>query len=180
MLEPKIFDYVIHQFGRPEIGMFASRLTKQILIYIYWLPDPESSVIDAFTIHWNNILIYAFPPFSIIWRMMKNPGGMQESNSNSSALDNPNVVCKDHGTCNLTTYNHPQSIPQTSQNQSETSTLSETSDVGLGLLILNQFHLQHQFFRCTSNYISSMEEQYQNKIQQYIQKMNSIHCKQIQ
>ena len=56
---------------------------------------------------------------------------MQESNSNSSALDNTIVVYKDHGTCNLTTYNHFQSIPQTFWNQSETSTLSETADVGL-------------------------------------------------
>ena len=56
---------------------------------------------------------------------------MQESNSNSSALDNTIMVYKDHGTRNLTTYNHSQLIPQTSWNQSETSTLSETSDVGL-------------------------------------------------
>ena len=61
----------------------------------------------------------------------KNPGGIQESNSNSSALDNTIVVYKDHGTCNLTTYNHFQSITQTSWKQSETSTLSETSDAGL-------------------------------------------------
>ena len=56
---------------------------------------------------------------------------MQESNSNSFALDNTIVVYKDHGTCNLTTHNHSQSIPQTSWNQSETSTLSKTLDVGL-------------------------------------------------
>ena len=55
MLKPKIFDYVICQFGRPEIDMFASRLTKQIPIYASSLPDPESSFIDAFTINWNNI-----------------------------------------------------------------------------------------------------------------------------
>ena len=40
------------------------------------------------------------------------------------------MVYKDHGTGNLTTYNHSQSIPQTSWNQRETSTLSETSDAG--------------------------------------------------
>ena len=61
----------------------------------------------------------------------KNRGGMQEHNSNSSTLNNTIVVYKDHGTCHLTTYNHFQSILQTSWNQSETSTLSETSDVGL-------------------------------------------------
>ena len=132
MLEPKIFDYVICQFGRPEIDMFASRLTKQIPIYASWLPDPESSFIDAFTINWNNVFIYAFPPFSKIWRMLqKIQEEYNSSNSNNSALDNTILVYKDHGTCNLTTYNHSQSITQTSWNQSETSSLSETSDAGL-------------------------------------------------
>ena len=56
---------------------------------------------------------------------------MQESNSNSSTLDDTVTVYKDHGTCNLTTYNYFQSIRQISWNQSETSTLSKTSDVGL-------------------------------------------------
>ena len=72
MLEPKIFDYVIRQFGRPDIDTFSSRLTKQITVYASWLPDPESSFIDAFTINWNNIFTYTFPPpFSIIWRMLQ-------------------------------------------------------------------------------------------------------------
>ena len=60
MLEPKIFDYLIHQFGRSEIDMFASRLTKQILTYASWLPDPESSLIDTFTINWNNVCLPTF------------------------------------------------------------------------------------------------------------------------
>ena len=71
MLEPKIFDYIIHQFGRPEIDVFASRLTKQIPIYASWLPDPDLTLISAVTINWNKIFINAFPPFSIIWRMLQ-------------------------------------------------------------------------------------------------------------
>ena len=33
ILEPRIFDYLIDQFGRPEIEIFASSLNKQIRIY---------------------------------------------------------------------------------------------------------------------------------------------------
>ena len=66
-----IFDYANHQFGRPEIDMFSSRVTNQIPVYASWLPDPKSSFIDAFTINWNNIFIYVFPPYSIIWRMLQ-------------------------------------------------------------------------------------------------------------
>ena len=71
MLKRKNFDYIIHQFGRSEFDMFASRLTKQIPIYASWLSDPDSSLIDAFIKNWNNIFIYAFPPFSIICRMLQ-------------------------------------------------------------------------------------------------------------
>ena len=55
---------------------------------------------------------------------------MQKINNNKSTLDNTIMVYKDHGTCNITTYNHPHSIPQTPWNQRETSTLSETSFIG--------------------------------------------------
>ena len=70
MLELKIFDYLIHQFGRLETDMFAYRLTKQIPIYASWLPDPES-IINAFTINWNNMFIYIFLSFSIIYKVLK-------------------------------------------------------------------------------------------------------------
>ena len=71
MLEPKIFYYVIRQFGRPETDMFASRLTKQIPVYVSWPPDSELSFIDAFTLNWNYIFIYPFPSFSIICRILQ-------------------------------------------------------------------------------------------------------------
>ena len=70
-MDARTKDHVIHQFGRPEVDIFASRLTKQIPIYASWLPDLESSFIDAFTMNWNNIFIYVSPPFSIIWRMLQ-------------------------------------------------------------------------------------------------------------
>ena len=34
MIEPRIFHYLIEQFGRPEIDILASRLNKQIRINI--------------------------------------------------------------------------------------------------------------------------------------------------
>ena len=95
MLEPKIFDYVIRQFGRSEINMFASRLAKQIPVYASWLPDPESSFIDAFTINWNNTFIYAFPLFSIIWRMLQK---IQEECKKAIVIVPAIMVYKDHGT----------------------------------------------------------------------------------
>lgn len=72
MFESSIFDYPIDQFGRPEIYIFTSSLNKQIRAYASWLQDPESSFIDTFTINLNNMFIYVFPHFSIIWRVLQN------------------------------------------------------------------------------------------------------------
>ena len=48
----------------------------------------------------------------LIWRVLekKNPGRIQKSNSNSSTLDKTIMVYKDHGPCNLTTFNQTQLI----------------------------------------------------------------------
>ena len=71
MLEPRIFDYLTDQFGRPENDMFASMLNKQIQLYASCYRDPGSSLIDAFSINWNHMFVYAFPSCCIIWRVLQ-------------------------------------------------------------------------------------------------------------
>ena len=51
--------------------MFASRLNFQLDKYISWKPDPQAMDIDAFTVSWTNIFIYAFPPFSLIAKVIQ-------------------------------------------------------------------------------------------------------------
>ena len=36
-----------------------------------WLPDPEATACDAFSLSWSNEIIYAFPPFSVIDRVLQ-------------------------------------------------------------------------------------------------------------
>ena len=56
--------------GKPDIDLFASRLNYKVDTYVSWLPDPESSYIDAMKINWGGKYIYAFPPFSMIWPVL--------------------------------------------------------------------------------------------------------------
>ncbi|CAB4000067.1 Hypothetical predicted protein [Paramuricea clavata] len=65
-LDANIFPKLTAHFGTPEVDMFASRLNYQMTPFVSWHPDPQAWAIDAFTLDWNNILFYAFPPFSII------------------------------------------------------------------------------------------------------------------
>ena len=70
-LEPKIFQKISDTLGKPDIDMFASRLNYQFKPFVSWHPDPEAFAIDAFTVKWNQNLIYLFPPFSQIQRVLK-------------------------------------------------------------------------------------------------------------
>ena len=49
-----------------EIDLFVSRLNKQFKKYCSYLPDPEASQVDAFSILWKNLRFYSFPRFSCI------------------------------------------------------------------------------------------------------------------
>lgn len=43
-----------------------------------WFPDPDATAIDAFTCDWSKYFFYAFPPFSLILRVLtkiENEGG---------------------------------------------------------------------------------------------------------
>ena len=71
-LSKTLFKQICQQFGQPTIDMFASRLNYQIEPYCAWQPDPFAQTIDSFTLHWGNYeLIYVFPPFSIIGRVLQ-------------------------------------------------------------------------------------------------------------
>ena len=74
-LPQQIFDKLIHHFrssGPVITNLFASRLNFKLKPYISWGPDPFSVHVDAFTIQWNSpYTYYAYPPFSIIPRVLK-------------------------------------------------------------------------------------------------------------
>ena len=65
-----VFRSLVNAHGMPDIDLFASRLNFKIKTYVSWLPDPESTYIDAMKIRWSGRYIYAFPPFSMIWPML--------------------------------------------------------------------------------------------------------------
>ena len=70
-LNPCVYKQVVQRFGTPTIDLFASRLNCQLKSFISWVPDPEASFIDAFTIDWSEYVFYAFPPFSILLHVIK-------------------------------------------------------------------------------------------------------------
>ncbi len=54
----------------PEIDLFASRINKQVEKFVSYQPDPDALAVNAFSLDWNKIKFYAFPPFSCVGKML--------------------------------------------------------------------------------------------------------------
>lgn len=65
------FDKIVDKFGYPSIDIFASRANAKCESYFAWHRDPEAMAIDAFTQDWSGEFFYAFPPFSLILRVLQ-------------------------------------------------------------------------------------------------------------
>lgn len=70
MLDRFVAQKLFSLWDSPEIDMFASRLNSQLSRFVSWKPDPEAEFIDAFAMNWSDLYFYAFPPFSLIPRLL--------------------------------------------------------------------------------------------------------------
>ena len=55
----------------PEIDLFASLLNFQLPKYCARNRDPQAWKIDAFSIQWSGLCLYAFPPFSLLPKVLE-------------------------------------------------------------------------------------------------------------
>ena len=71
-LHKSIFDAAIKKLGvTPTVDLFASRLNFQLKPYVSYKPEPEAHAVNAFHISWKRHTFYAFPPFSVIQRVLQ-------------------------------------------------------------------------------------------------------------
>ncbi len=71
MLNPTQFKNISKMWGPFDIDLFATRINKQLNKFISWRADPESFLVNAFSISWTGINGYAFPPYSLISRVLQ-------------------------------------------------------------------------------------------------------------
>ena len=71
MFNQKIFTKIISKFQfQPEVDLFASKLNSHLSVFVSYHPDPEATHINAFSISWQDRPFYAFPPFSVIGKVL--------------------------------------------------------------------------------------------------------------
>ena len=74
-LEWKFNTTVFHEinslYGPHDIDLFASRINHQLPRYVSYLADPNAEFVDAFSLKWVHINGFAFPPFSIVGKVVQ-------------------------------------------------------------------------------------------------------------
>ena len=68
---PMSFKIICKKFETPLVDLFASGLCHQLARYMSWRPDPQSIATDALHQNWKNQFCYAFPPLSLIGRVLR-------------------------------------------------------------------------------------------------------------
>lgn len=70
-LSDEAFSRAARTFGPFEVDLFASACNNKCEAYISWFPDPGAITTDAFTLSWENLNFYAFPPFILLPRVLR-------------------------------------------------------------------------------------------------------------
>ena len=70
-LNHSVFQRICLFFPPPEIDLFASALTFQLPKYCSKVQDLQAWAIDAMSFPWSGLRLYAFPPFSLLPRVLQ-------------------------------------------------------------------------------------------------------------
>ena len=61
---------LLRAWGNPSIDLFATCLNAKLPLYCSLVPDPQAVFEDAFRHPWNDLDLYAFPPFALVGRVI--------------------------------------------------------------------------------------------------------------
>ena len=70
-LHPMVMDQIIRTIGPLQVDLFASALNARLPKYCSRVQDPAAWRIDAFSFQWKGFRGYAFPPISLIPRILR-------------------------------------------------------------------------------------------------------------
>ena len=69
-LHPQVARALLRAWGNPSIDLFATCLNAKLPLYCSLVPDPQAVFEDAFRHPWDNLDLYAFPPFALVGRVI--------------------------------------------------------------------------------------------------------------
>ena len=69
-LHRQVAKALLSAWGSPSIDLFASRLNAQLPVYCSLVPDDQAALEDASRHPWDNLDVYAFPPFALLGKVL--------------------------------------------------------------------------------------------------------------
>ena len=69
-LHPQVATALLRAWGSPSLDLFMTRLNAKLSLYCSLVPDPQVVFEDAFRHPWDNLDVYAFPPFPLVGRVV--------------------------------------------------------------------------------------------------------------
>ena len=69
-LHPQVARSLLRVWGNPSIDLFATSLNAKLPLYCSLVPDPQAVFEDAFRHPWDDLDLYAFPPFPLVGWMI--------------------------------------------------------------------------------------------------------------
>ena len=70
-LNNAVLSQIFHIWGKPLIDIFASYLNKKMDIFCTCDHHPQAHAVDAFSVTWNLMFAYAFPPICLIPKVLE-------------------------------------------------------------------------------------------------------------
>ena len=65
-LSQQVFDLLCSRWARPHVDLFATRFNHKLPKFVSPVPDPTAWAVDALSLSWDNLDVYAFPPVSLL------------------------------------------------------------------------------------------------------------------
>ena len=65
-LSQQVFNRLCSNWGQPQIDLFATRFNHKLPKFVSPVPDSTAWAVDALSLSWSNLDVYAFPPVSLL------------------------------------------------------------------------------------------------------------------
>ena len=69
-LHPQVARSLLRVWGNPSIDLLATSLNAKLPLYCSLVPDPQAVFEDAIRHPWDDLDLYAFPPFPLVGRVI--------------------------------------------------------------------------------------------------------------
>ena len=74
-LHQEVFNLLVQTWHRPQVDMFATKYNCKLAQYVSPVPDPNAWAVDALTVSWENLDMYAFPPVALLGKVVSKLSG---------------------------------------------------------------------------------------------------------